>query len=87
MRSLLLLPALLWLCACAPFPEVEVPQGLAVPAEAPPLLPLDRLVAEAGAAQISPATTGSVEARAAALRARAAALQANPVQAETANGG
>lgn len=85
MRILVPLVMLLGLGACAPFPEVKAPVDLPVPATPPELQPLDRLVAQAGAAQISPTATGSVEARAAALRARAAAMQATPVRAE--NGG
>ena len=80
---LILLPVLLGLSACAPFPEAQAPQRLASPAEAPALLPLDQLVAQAGEAQITPAITGSVEARAAALRARAATMQSEPLQGDT----
>ncbi|PTE22617.1 hypothetical protein C5F48_06155 [Cereibacter changlensis JA139] len=79
MQLILRLSLLAGLAACAPLPGSDPAQTLRGPDAAPPLLPLDQLVAEAGTPRIGPEVTGSVEARAAALRARAKALQATPL--------
>ncbi|MGP3697489.1 hypothetical protein [Rhodobacter sp. NSM] len=80
MRPALTLAAMLLLGACADYPEVIEAQSARADAPAPPLLPLDELLARAGTATVTSDTEASLEARAAALRARAAALQAPPAQ-------
>lgn len=79
MRPALILATLAALAGCADYPGViAAEQASGAPAEPPPLLPLDKVLAQAGTAQVTPATTAAIEARAAALRARAAAMTAPP---------
>lgn len=72
-------PAVLLLClvalaACAPFPQIDtMAPGTADP---PPLLPIDELIAQAGAATPDPGP--ALAARAARLKARAAGLDTPP---------
>lgn len=65
---------LLCLAACAPFPQVDAlgPETAAPP----PLLPIDELIAQAGATDPDPGP--ALAARAAALKARAAAIATPP---------
>jgi hypothetical protein len=72
--SLTLLLCVTGLAACAPFPELDaVGPDTATP---PQLLPIDSLLAQAGAAGTDPGP--AVSARAARLKARAAAISADP---------
>lgn len=67
------LPALLLaaaLTACAPFPQLDALDSTMAPP--PPLLPIDELLAQAGAPANDPGP--AVTARAARLKARAAAI-------------
>ena len=70
------LPAVLLLClaACAPFPQIDA-MGPDTPPP-PPLLPIDELIAQAGAGTPDPGPM--LAARAARLKARAAAIAAAP---------
>ena len=66
---------LLCLAACAPFPQIDaMGPGTAPP---PPLLPIDELIAQAGASTPDPGPV--LAARAARLKARAAGLGSSPV--------
>lgn len=73
MRFLVVLLAVSAFSACAPFPELDAmgPEG----ATPPPLLPIDALLAQAGAPAPDPGP--ALASRAAALRARAAAIAAD----------
>ncbi len=74
MRLLAIVLAFAGLAACAPFPELD---GMGPEAATPPqLLPIDELVAQAGAASADPGP--ALASRAARLRARAAAISAAP---------
>lgn len=65
---------LLCLAACAPMPQIDaLGSGTATP---PPLLPIDGLIAQAGATTPDPGP--ALASRAARLRARAAAIAAAP---------
>ena len=65
---------LLCLAACAPFPQIDaMGHGTATP---PPLLPIDELIAQAGADTPDPGP--ALAARAARLKARAAGLGSSP---------
>ncbi|AGY32433.1 hypothetical protein GQF56_05090 [Rhodobacter sphaeroides] len=79
MRLALILAAMAALAGCTAFPEVEARTSRA-DEPAPPLLPLDELLARAGTPTVTPETQASLEARAAALRARAASLQSAPAE-------
>jgi hypothetical protein len=71
------LPAVFLLCclaACAPFPQIDaMGPGTATP---PPLLPIDELIAQAGASTPDPGP--ALAARAARLKASAAGLATPP---------
>lgn len=70
------LPAVLLLClaACGPFPQRDAAGlGTGTP---PPLLPIDELIAQAGAPAPDPGP--ALAARAARLKARAEAIAATP---------
>ena len=71
------LPAVLLLClaACAPFPQLDVARSATAPP--PPLLPIDALIAQAGATTPDPGP--ALAARAARLKARAAAIATTSV--------
>lgn len=72
----LILMLLAALAGCSPYPEVIAAERTSTaPAAAPPLRPLDELLAQAGTATVTPEITASVTGRAAALRARASSTR------------
>jgi hypothetical protein len=77
MRAVLL--PLLFLSACADFPEVDRAERRLSEGPTPILLPTDDLLARVDAPSRAGAAEATLAARAAALRARAARLRATPV--------
>jgi hypothetical protein len=72
--------ALALLAACASFPKLDGAATRAAPSGPyPALVPLDALLAEAGAPGRGVEASQGLQARAAALKARAAALRGRPV--------
>jgi hypothetical protein len=74
MRLIVLFLAVAGLIACAPFPELD---GMGLEGATPPqLLPIDQILAQAGAPSVDPGP--ALASRAARLKARAAAISASP---------
>ncbi|MDZ4136487.1 MAG: hypothetical protein U1D06_12970, partial [Paracoccaceae bacterium] len=73
--KLIAMLALLAIAGCAGFPEIRRAEAQAGQGAAPPLLPMDQLVARVGGAQATDASREALAARAARLRARAAEMR------------